>query len=104
MIRGCTRLANGPSLFAALGVAGPCLTLLPDPRAAGALPAGLLQMAQWLSVGLVQRLRSRIPRLYRDGSQGPPTSLRPNGSPTTPRRGDASLVQSNVPSIGSCAA
>ncbi|MFG3602512.1 hypothetical protein [Micromonospora chersina] len=67
MIRGRTGLAKGLSLFAALAIAGLCITLLPDPRAAGALPAALLQLAQWLSCGLVLGIAGDLRQLRMAG-------------------------------------
>ncbi|UKD51062.1 hypothetical protein L3Q65_24345 [Amycolatopsis sp. FU40] len=53
LVRGTTGLAKGFSLFIAMSGPALCLTLLPDPRAHDALASATLQLAQWLSFGLI---------------------------------------------------
>jgi len=53
LIRGATGLGKGLNLFVTLAGPALCVTLLPAPRADDALAGALLQLAQWLSFGLV---------------------------------------------------
>ncbi|MFL6124532.1 hypothetical protein [Actinophytocola sp.] len=67
LIRGATGLGKGLSLFVALAGPALCVTLLPDPRANDALAGALLQLAQWLSFGLVVGLAADWLTLRRHG-------------------------------------
>lgn len=67
LIRGATGLGKGLSLFVALAGPALCVTLLPDPRADNALAGALLQLAQWLSFGLVIGLTADWLTLRRHG-------------------------------------
>jgi hypothetical protein len=67
MVRGNTGLTKGLALFVTLAVPGLCATLLPDPHAPGVLPAALLQVAQWLSFGLVLGIAADLRQLRMAG-------------------------------------
>lgn len=66
-IRGRTGVGKGLTLFVAFAAATACATLLPDPHAHGALGAAVLQVAQWLAVGLLLGLAADLWQLRRAG-------------------------------------
>jgi hypothetical protein len=67
LVRGTTGLGKGFSLFVAMTGPSLCITLLPDPRAHDALASALLQLAQWLSFGLILGLTADWLTLRRHG-------------------------------------
>lgn len=67
MIRGHSGLAKGLAVFVTLAVPGLCVNLLPDPYAPGVASAALLQLAQWLTFGLIFGLVADLRQLRAAG-------------------------------------